>query len=82
MHHVYILYSKFLDRYYVGGTENIEECLRRHNSNHKGFTGRAADWKIIYKEDLPDKQSGLAREKQVKNWKSRLMIEKLVNSNA
>ena len=41
MYHVYILYSKLLNRYYIGSTENIESRLRKHNTNHKGFTGRA-----------------------------------------
>ncbi|MCB9019399.1 MAG: GIY-YIG nuclease family protein [Chitinophagales bacterium] len=35
----YILYSKDLDRYYIGHTcDQIEERLRKHLSNHKGFT--------------------------------------------
>jgi len=81
MYHVYILYSKLLNRYYIGSTENIESRLRKHNTNHKGFTGRAPDWQVVYKEDLADKQIGLTREKQIKNWKSRLMIEKLIVTN-
>ncbi|MGY6522384.1 MAG: GIY-YIG nuclease family protein [Mongoliitalea sp.] len=37
----YILYSQTLDKYYLGHTCDIlEDRLRRHLSNHKGFTGK------------------------------------------
>ncbi|HNQ67231.1 MAG TPA: GIY-YIG nuclease family protein [Bacteroidales bacterium] len=46
---VYILYSKKLDRYYIGYTGDfLEERLRRHNCEHKGFTGSANDWKTVW----------------------------------
>ncbi|ACU07032.1 hypothetical protein FIC_00574 [Flavobacteriaceae bacterium 3519-10] len=49
MYFCYILYSKSLDRYYVGHTgENLDERLRKHLSHHHGFTSRAKDWIIIY----------------------------------
>ena len=35
---VYILYSKLLDKYYVGSTTNVMERLKKHLNNHKGFT--------------------------------------------
>lgn len=42
---VYILYSTLKDKYYIGYTSNeIEERIRKHNTNHKGFTGGAGDW--------------------------------------
>ena len=37
---VYILESNEIDRFYIGMTSmNIDERLRRHLSDHKGFTG-------------------------------------------
>lgn len=49
MYLCYILYSKTLDRYYIGHCEApLEERLRRHLSNHKGFTGKAKDWEAVY----------------------------------
>ncbi len=75
---VYILYSKALDRYYVGSTTNINERLRRHNSNHKGFTGKSSDWEIVHQEIFDEKREALKREKQIKSWKSRKAIEELI----
>ncbi|WP_397445403.1 GIY-YIG nuclease family protein [Polaribacter sp. R77954] len=76
---LYILYSKNLDKYYVGVSANIEEPLQRHLSNHKGFTSRAKDWQIVYFEKYENRLLALKREKRIKNWKSRTMIEKLID---
>jgi putative endonuclease len=49
--HLYILFSSNRDKYYIGHTgDYLEERLRKHNSNHKGFTGKINDWKIVYTE--------------------------------
>jgi len=78
----YILYSEKLDKYYIGSTEGSnEERLKKHLTDHKGFTGKAKDWKVVYSEILPDKHQALTREKHIKSWKSRKMIEKLINNN-
>ena len=78
---LYILYSNKLDNFYVGATcDDIKERLRRHNSNHKGFTGRVSDWEVVYSEKFDSKESAFAREKEVKKWKSRKMIEHLIKS--
>ena len=79
MHYAYILFSKSKNKYYIGSTSNLEERLNRHNSNHKGFTGGIGDWKIIYSEKFENYNLALKREKQIKKWKSRVMIEKLIN---
>ena len=75
----YILFSAAADRYYVGHTtELLEERLRKHNSDHKGYTGPFSDWKIVYTEKYPTKKLAYAREREVKSWKSRVRIEKLI----
>ena len=77
----YILYSVTRDKYYVGHTGlEITERLKKHNSNHKGFTGGIHDWKVAYTEEYSHKTNAYARERQVKNWKSRKKIEKLINN--
>ena len=74
----YILYSALLDKYYVGHTHDPEGRIRRHLSDHKGFTGSANDWKLVYTEEFRDKQEAYRREREVKSWKSRRMIENLI----
>ena len=77
--HFYILYSAIGNRYYLGHTgDDPAERLRRHNCNHKGFTSRTKDWVIVYLESYPDKVTAYAREREVKSWKSRVRVEKLI----
>ncbi|WP_346429910.1 GIY-YIG nuclease family protein [Chryseobacterium indologenes] len=53
---VYLLYSESLDKYYIGySCEDLQERLREHPSNHKGFTVKAKDWIIIYSESFNSK---------------------------
>ena len=79
MYIVYILYSINEDRYYIGFTgDEIQERLRKHNSNHKGFTGKVADWRIVYTESFTQKKEAMKRELEIKKWKSRKLIEKLI----
>jgi len=81
MFHVYILYSAIKDRYYVGFTSDIlSERIRRHNSNHAGFTGKTGDWILVYSEKFNNKDYAMKREMEIKAWKSRKLIQKLINS--
>jgi len=77
-YYFYILHSQQIDKFYTGYTANLEERLRKHNSNHKGFTGKADDWEIVYFEKFENKTDAYAREREVKKWKSRKKIEKLI----
>ncbi len=78
---LYILFSPTQKKYYTGHTgDAIEERLRKHNANHKGFTGKVNDWKIVYTEVYETKELAYAREKEIKSWKSRVRIERLIGS--
>ncbi len=77
----YIIYSANLNKYYIGSTGvAIEKRIYNHNINHKGFTGRSQDWVLVYRETFESISEARQRERQIKNWKSRKMIEKLINS--
>ena len=56
----------------------IEERIRKHNSNHKGYTGNMGDWELVYSEVFTEKSLAMKREKEIKKWKSRKSIEKLI----
>ena len=80
MYHVYILFSAGLNKYYIGFTAGaVELRLIKHLSSNKGFTSKAKDWKIVYTENFPTKNMAMLREKEIKRWRCRIMIEKLVN---
>ena len=79
MAHFYILYSSQLDKYYIGHTDgDLADRIRRHLTDHKGFTAKAKDWQLVCKESFPDKSAAYKREREVKGLKSRKMIETLI----
>lgn len=70
-----------MDKYYIGHTgDDLSERVRKHNTNHKGFTGGVGDWSLAYKEEFQSKSEACARERKIKSWKSKVMIEKLIES--
>ena len=72
-----------MNKFYVGFTsESLVERLRKHNSNHKGFTGGLGDWELRFSETYNDKKAATKREKEIKNWKSRKLIEKLISAGS
>ena len=78
MYFAYIIYSPTKNKYYVGSCEDVAKGLVKHNTNHKGFTGGMLDWEIKWMEEHPMKSDAIKRERQIKGWKSRKMIEKLI----
>ena len=77
-YYFYILYSQSLNKYYIGHTNVLNGRLSRHNSNHRGFTGKVGDWKFVYHEGYQAKSEAYASERQLKGWESRKKIEELV----
>ena len=79
----YILYSASLDKYYIGSTGmNVAARLVKHLANHKGFTAKAKDWKIVYTEVFSTKTEAVFRERQLKGWKNKLRIQQLISKSS
>ncbi len=79
MFYTYIIYSKTLDKYYIGSTENIEDRLVRHNRGSSKYTSKAKDWILVYSEKFDTKSAAIKREYEIKRQKSRKYIESLIN---
>ncbi len=77
----YIIYSKQIDRFYIGVTQ--DSILRRidfHNSAKYGknkFTAKANDWELFLKIDVTNIQHALKIERKIKSMKSRIYIQNL-----
>ena len=82
MFYTYILFSVTVNKYYVGASENPEERLKKHNAKNKGFTNQASDWQIVFLKPFETKSGAHAFEKEIKNWKSSIKIQKLISSSA
>jgi hypothetical protein len=57
---------------------SVKKLAIKYLSNHKGFTGKVNDWVIVYQELFNTKAEANKREREIKNWKSRKIIEKLI----
>jgi putative endonuclease len=80
MYFVYIIYSKNLDRYYTGYTKDLNIRLQQHNSGASTFTSKGTDWVLCFSEPYPTRAAAQAREREIKNKKSRKYIEWIVES--
>ena len=79
MYYVYILYSENFDRYYVGQCEDIDVRLQRHNKKGVLSTKPYVPWKLLYTETFNTRTEAVAREREIKNKKSRKYIEYLIS---
>ena len=79
MYVVYILYSKKLNRFYTGTTDDFERRLLEHNSNKydDGFTSRGIPWELfLLIEELSSSQA-YRMERHIKSMKSSRYIKTL-----
>jgi putative endonuclease len=76
----YIIYSKTLDRYYVGHTEDVDVRLIQHNSGISTFTAKAQDWVLLYRQEFETREEARKREFEIKKKKSRKYIEWIISA--
>lgn len=81
MYHIYAIYNEENNKIYIGQTENLDERLKLHND--KEFKGSYASkfsgfWKLIYKEEVDTRKKALVREKQLKSFRGREFVKKLI----
>ena len=76
---VYILYSKTINKYYIGSCVNLEERLEDHKNKKytDSYTSFVDDWILFYV--INDLEYTQARniENHIKKMKSRIYIENL-----
>ena len=86
MYFTYILQSESTGKYYIGSTDGLDRRVRQHNDpdyrgskTTKRFKG---PWKLAYAESFKTRSEAMIREKQLKSWKSKKAIQKLIESSA
>ena len=78
MYVTYILYSKSIDRFYIGSTNNLDRRLSEHNRKKGKYTDRGIPWEIVYLEKFETNTLTRKRELEIKKKKSRIYIESLI----
>ena len=81
MFYCYILKSEINNSYYVGSTSNLKIRLDYHNKGQSKYTRTKRPWKLLYYEEFSTLSLARQREKQVKSWKSREAVERLIRLN-
>ena len=81
MFFVYILQSESSNRYYIGQTKTLHERVAYHNANYSRSLKNRGPWKLIYFESFSTRAEAMRRERQIKSWKDRSMIERLVSAS-
>ncbi|MBI3136739.1 MAG: GIY-YIG nuclease family protein [Bacteroidetes bacterium] len=80
MYFLYILHSQLLDKFYIGHTNDPDERILRHNRGGDKFTSKGQPWILVYKEQFQTKELAYKREREIKKWKSKKLIQKLISS--
>jgi putative endonuclease len=78
MFYTYILKSEKNGSYYVGSCKDTSKRLSFHNNGLVKSTKRYAPWCMIYNEEYEILSEARKRELQIKSWKKRSAIEKLL----
>ena len=74
---LYILKSETTNRYYVGQSGDVEARIAYHNANYSLALRNRGPWKLMYIEEFQTRSEAVKRERQIKSWKDRRMIERL-----
>ncbi len=82
MFYCYILFSKTLDRFYVGSTilspeARLERHLQKHYGQHK-FTAKSNDWELFFSIVCSSEKQAQNIEKHIKSMKSKVYIQNLI----
>jgi putative endonuclease len=80
VYYCYIIYSKSINRYYVGYTSDIQERIKLHNKGSFGYssyTYKASDWELFLIIPCETIYQAVFMELKIKKMKSRKYIENL-----
>ena len=77
-----ILESTVIDRMYIGTTADLEDRIARHNGGRSHSTKYGRPWRLVYTECFPSRSEAVRRERQLKGWKSKERLRRLVSQAA
>ncbi|RTY87502.1 GIY-YIG nuclease family protein [Flavobacterium sp. GT3R68] len=82
MYFIYIIYSKKLNRYYIGTTDDIEKRLNEHNAGfyRDSFTVNGIPWELCLDYGCESSEKAYSLEKFIKRMKSRKFLEKVISN--
>ena len=82
MFYVYILYSRSINRYYIGHTDNVQRRIAEHNNPKRlnKYTARVSDWELAIAISAGRTRSeAINIERYIKKQRSRKYIERIIS---
>lgn len=80
MYYVYIMYSKKLNKKYIGYTQDLKSRLKQHNLGKVVFTSKGIPWQLIYYESFCNKLDAQEEERFLKTGKGRERLSFLLKN--
>ncbi|MEI9958790.1 MAG: GIY-YIG nuclease family protein [Ferruginibacter sp.] len=77
---VYILQSMKDFSFYVGQCNDLDWRVSKHNEGMSRYTATKRPWRLVYFEMYNSRSEALKREKQIKNMKSKIYIQNLIQN--
>ncbi|MEZ0327230.1 MAG: GIY-YIG nuclease family protein [Fimbriimonas sp.] len=77
-YHLYILESTKSGRFYIGHTASLDDRLFEHNAGRVVATRGKGPWIRVYHESFATRSEAARREREIKSWKSAVMIRNLL----
>ena len=66
-YHIYILYSKSLNRFYVGQTTKLQNKILEHNNGESPYTSQGIPWTLLWSTTKPSCRQAESLEFKLKN---------------
>lgn len=81
MYYTYAIKSKINSKLYYGHTQNLEERLKRHNSDKGKYTSKSGSWVLVYFEEFMTRSLAVQREIFFKSGKGREFIKLKISND-
>ena len=79
---MYIIQSLKSGMYYIGSTDDLGKRLVKHNKGYSRYTKGKGPFKLVYREEFLSRSEAKKREYNIKSFKSRAAIERLISNGS
>lgn len=79
MYCVYILKSLKDGKFYIDQTNDLERRIQEHNEGRNPSVKGRGPFKLVYKEEFPDRSLAIRREREIKSYKGGNAFRKLIS---
>jgi putative endonuclease len=80
MYSIYILESQSSGKLYIGQTNNLQDRIKRHNSNQNLATKNKGPWKLLFFLEFNSRSEAVLMERKLKAWKKPEKVKQWIKS--